>query len=140
MPQDNAAAYGAMDPFGQFLMAAYLQGNVPGGQTSAYNTVLDLLSPGAVAGRQEAGVPNVGEQFANMFGGINPPSSALEQMQQQTMGTRLTPQDESTERVAMNQALLQFLTGRGEQRVTERGQDVTREGGMAGVDVQKEDH
>jgi hypothetical protein len=137
MPQDDPAAYG--DPFGQFLMAAYLQGLVPGNQTSAYNTVLDLLSPGAVAGRQEAGVADVGQQFANMFGGMNLTPDQLGQMQEQAGGLALTAPQESAEKVALNQALTNLLGIERQATATERGQDVQREVGLAGVDVQRED-
>jgi hypothetical protein len=102
MPQQEG--YGAIDPFGQFLMAAYLRGQVPGPEISAYNTVLDLLSPGAVAGRQEAGTPNVVEQFENMFGGVNLTNQQISQMQGQAAGLQTTPSEDLVAKTAMNKA------------------------------------
>jgi hypothetical protein len=116
MAQKEEQGYGAMDPFGQFLMAAYLKGMVPGSQTSAYNTVLDLLSPGAVAGRQEAGVPNVAAQFEQMFGGPMLTPEEKFQMKTQAAGLSLTPQQQAEERTKMNQALAGVLAARGQGR------------------------
>jgi hypothetical protein len=93
-----------LDPFGQFLAQAYLAGRVPGNQTSAYNTVLDLLSPGAMAGRLEAGVPNVNEQFASMFGGMSLNPNELEQMMLQQSGLQMSPVQEATTGAAMTEA------------------------------------
>jgi hypothetical protein len=114
MPKDNPAAYGP-DPFGQFLMQAYLSGAMPGGQgVSNFNTVLDLLSPGAVAGREEAGVPNAAEYFANMFGGTNVSPEMLQQGQEQAMGLRTTPAQKLEGQTELNKALLPFITGQGQ--------------------------
>jgi hypothetical protein len=131
MAQDVGQGFGAIDPFGQFIALAYLKGLVPGSQTSAYNTVLDLLSPGAVAGRQEAGVPNVAEQFENMFGGVNLTNQQISQMQQQGAGLRTTPGQELEAKVEMDKATREYLLG-----LTKA--EYEREVGMAGVDIQKE--
>jgi hypothetical protein len=132
MAQKEGAGFGAIDPFGQFLMAAYLQGMVPGSQTSAYNTVLDLLSPGAVAGRMEAGTPNVAEQFENMFGGTQLTPDQISQMQSQAAGLTPTPGQALEARTAMNKALQEYLAASEATKASERV-------GMAGVDVQRED-
>jgi hypothetical protein len=85
-----------LDPFSQFLATAFLQGRMPGNQTSAFNTVLDLMGPGAVAGRAEAGQPDVLEQFASMFGGMSLTPEETEQMLKQQAGLQLTPQQAIT--------------------------------------------
>ncbi len=82
-----------LDPFGQFLAQAFLSGRVPGNQTSAYNTVLDLLSPGAVTDRAEAGTIDPANLFFNQFGVVPQQDELLRIMQQQT-GLTTTPAQE----------------------------------------------
>ena len=79
-----------LDPFGQFLAQAFLSGRVPGNQTSAYNTVLDLLSPGAMTDRAEAGAIDPANLFFNQFG-VVPQQDELLQMMQQRTGLTTTP-------------------------------------------------
>lgn len=110
MPQNTQDPNQFLDPLGQFIAQAFMEGRIPGSQTSAYNTVLDLLSPGAVAGRAEAGVPDITEQFASMFGGMALHPQEVEQMLRQQAGVQLTPQQTSEQAIASNQALMDYLS------------------------------
>ena len=88
MAQSTQATH-PMDPFAKFLMESYMKGRMPGGpdaDTSNFNTVLDLLSPGAQAQRAEESVPDAAEQYANMFGGVPPSPEMLDHAQAVQMG------------------------------------------------------
>jgi hypothetical protein len=103
MPEGVGYGQG-LDPFGQFLTQAYLAGAVPGSQTSSFNTVLDLLSPGAIQGRREAGTPDVRAQFENMFGGTQLLPEETQQMQAQTAGLQLSPEAQAQFRAKLAEA------------------------------------
>jgi hypothetical protein len=111
MPEGIGYGQG-LDPFGQFLTQAYLAGAVPGSQTSAFNTVLDLISPGAIAGRQEAPSPigQEAEQFENLFGvnlsrtGARLSPEQFQNLGEQQMGLQLSPQAQAEFQAKMAQA------------------------------------
>ncbi len=92
------------DPFGTMLMQAYMGGMMPGGQgTSNWNTVLDLLSPGAVAMRQEQSQPNLQEMYANMFG-VTPQMGELEKSLAIKLGIAPGPEQQAQVDAAIAEA------------------------------------
>jgi hypothetical protein len=95
MAQDQGSVTG-IDPFAKFLMEAYMKGRMPGGPNadiSNFNTVLDLLSPGAMAQRAEEEVPDAAEMYANMFGGRPPLPEELDQAMKVQMGIAPGPEE-----------------------------------------------
>jgi hypothetical protein len=94
------------DPFGEFLQKAFLAGKVPGPEISAFNTVLDLLSPGAVAERAEIAQPNVAQQFQDLFG-----LSADETQQAigQQFGLRTSPAQELKAGTETQKSMVDFM-------------------------------
>jgi len=94
-----------LDPFGEFLTQAYLQGAVPGSQISAFNTVLDLISPGALQERREMGEVPAPQRFQELFG-LSPEES--DRLIRAQVGLELSPTEQFFGDIERQKAMAQL--------------------------------
>jgi len=95
-----------LDPFGEFLTQAFLQGAVPGSQTSAFNTVLDLISPGALQERREATEIPAPQRFQELFG-LSPEET--DQLVRQQVGLQISPTEQFFGNIERQKALADLV-------------------------------